>query len=146
MRLGITLKKMLLFWLKRLSFDSSSSSSSFSSSSSSSSFSSSSYCYHHSFSLFFSFCFFFLFLFFFFFFFLYSFFVPPSPPPSQMLSAIGYLHSMGIVHRDLKPENLLLKDGSNITEVREGKKQKTKKGRVGLNFNTDPPSPPRSPP
>jgi serine/threonine protein kinase len=35
----------------------------------------------------------------------------------KMLSAIGYLHSLGIVHRDLKPENLLLKDGSDISEV-----------------------------
>jgi calcium/calmodulin-dependent protein kinase I len=36
----------------------------------------------------------------------------------KMLSAIGYLHSLGIVHRDLKPENLLLKDGSDISEVK----------------------------
>jgi len=36
----------------------------------------------------------------------------------KMLSAIGYLHSLGIVHRDLKPENLLLKDGTDISEVK----------------------------
>jgi len=36
----------------------------------------------------------------------------------KMVDAIGYLHHLGIVHRDLKPENLLLKDGSNITEVK----------------------------
>ena len=35
-----------------------------------------------------------------------------------MVSAIDYLHSMNIVHRDLKPENLLLKDSSNVSEVK----------------------------
>ena len=28
----------------------------------------------------------------------------------QLVSAIGYLHTMGIAHRDLKPENILLRD------------------------------------
>jgi calcium/calmodulin-dependent protein kinase I len=36
----------------------------------------------------------------------------------KMLSAIDYLHHLGIVHRDLKPENLLLKDSSDICEVK----------------------------
>merc|ERR1712232_38934 len=36
----------------------------------------------------------------------------------NMVSAIDYLHSMNIVHRDLKPENLLLKDSSNVSEVK----------------------------
>merc|ERR1712000_586434 len=36
----------------------------------------------------------------------------------NMVSAIDYLHSMNIVHRDLKPENLLLKDDSDISEVK----------------------------
>lgn len=36
----------------------------------------------------------------------------------KMLSAIDYLHHLGIVHRDLKPENLLLKDHSDISEVK----------------------------
>eukprot|EP01101_Sappina_pedata_P006966 TRINITY_DN3584_c0_g2_i1.p1 TRINITY_DN3584_c0_g2~~TRINITY_DN3584_c0_g2_i1.p1 ORF type:complete len:326 (+),score=145.32 TRINITY_DN3584_c0_g2_i1:64-978(+) len=36
----------------------------------------------------------------------------------KIVSAIGYLHSMGIAHRDLKPENLLLKDGSSLSEVK----------------------------
>ena len=34
----------------------------------------------------------------------------------QIVSAIGYLHSMGIAHRDLKPENLL-STGEGINEV-----------------------------
>merc|ERR1712100_1009492 len=37
---------------------------------------------------------------------------------ARMVSAIDYLHSMNIVHRDLKPENLLLKDSSNVSEVK----------------------------
>jgi len=36
----------------------------------------------------------------------------------KMVSAIDYLHSKGIVHRDLKPENLLLKNDSDITEIK----------------------------
>lgn len=27
---------------------------------------------------------------------------------SQLISAVGYMHSMGIAHRDIKPENVLL--------------------------------------
>jgi len=37
---------------------------------------------------------------------------------SKIVSAIDYLHEINIVHRDLKPENLLLKDHSNISEVK----------------------------
>jgi len=37
---------------------------------------------------------------------------------SKMVSAISYLHDKNIVHRDLKPENLLLKDQSDICEVK----------------------------
>lgn len=37
---------------------------------------------------------------------------------SKILSAIEYLHHLGIVHRDLKPENLLLKDHTDISEVK----------------------------
>jgi len=37
---------------------------------------------------------------------------------SKMVSAIDYLHELGIVHRDLKPENLLLRDHTDICEVK----------------------------
>ncbi|KAF2071951.1 hypothetical protein CYY_006726 [Polysphondylium violaceum] len=35
----------------------------------------------------------------------------------KIVSAVGYLHSVGIVHRDLKPENLLLKTKNDDLEV-----------------------------
>jgi calcium-dependent protein kinase len=35
----------------------------------------------------------------------------------QILSAVNYCHARQIVHRDLKTENILIKDGSDLTNI-----------------------------
>ena len=33
---------------------------------------------------------------------------------SQLVSAVGYMHSKGVAHRDIKPENMLLSADGNL--------------------------------